>query len=89
MGLRAEVVDLVRLHLAEDAGEVGAVGQVAVVQAEARVLDVRILVDVIDPLGVEERGAAFDAVDLVAFFEQELGEVGTVLSGDAGDECVL
>jgi hypothetical protein len=36
-----------------------AVGQVAVVQPEAGVLDVRILVDVVDPLGVEQtrRGA--------------------------------
>ena len=74
-------------HLAEDAGEVRAVGQIAIVQAETRVLDMRILVDVIDALGVEERGAALDAVDFVAFFEQEFREIGTVLSGDAGDEC--
>jgi hypothetical protein len=25
--------------------------------------------------------------DLVAFFQQELGQVGTILTGDAGDEC--
>jgi len=44
------------------------------VQHAALVLDVRVFVDVVDALGVEERGAALDAVDFVAFFEQELGE---------------
>jgi hypothetical protein len=49
----------------------------------------RILVEVIDSLGVEERGAAFDAVDFVAFFEEEFGEVGAILAGDAGDESAF
>jgi len=84
---RAQDVDLVGLHLLDDAGEVGAVGEVAVVQHEALVLDVRVFVDVVDALGIEERRAALDAVDFVALVEQELGEVGAVLAGDAGDEC--
>jgi hypothetical protein len=37
MALRAEVVDLVRLDLREDAREVRGVGQVAVVQFKVRV----------------------------------------------------
>jgi hypothetical protein len=40
---------------------------------------------VIDPLGVEMGGAALYAVDCVVFGEQEVGEVGAVLAGDAGD----
>ena len=71
MALRAEIVDLVRLDLADDAGEVGGVGQIAIVQAAFGVRRVRILIDVVDPLGVEGRGAALDAVDLVALFEEE------------------
>jgi hypothetical protein len=51
VGLRAEVVDFIGAHLAEDAGQVRAVGKVAVVYGrKARVLDVRVLVDVIDAL---------------------------------------
>ena len=87
VGLRAEVVNFVWLDLADDAGEVRGVREIPVMQAEAGVLDVRVLVNVVDPLGVEERGAALDAVDFVAFFEQEFREVGSVLAGDAGDEC--
>jgi hypothetical protein len=54
-------------------------------QAPVRVL--RSLVQVIDPRSIEERRAALDAVDFVALGEQQLGEVGAVLAGDAGDEC--
>ena len=86
VGLGTQVVNFVRFNFAEDAGEVRAVREVAVVEAEARVLDVRVFVNVVDTLGVEQRGAAFDAVDFIAFLEQEFGEVGSVLSGDAGDE---
>ena len=31
--------------------------------------------------------AALDAVHLIALLQQELGQVGAVLAGDAGDEC--
>ena len=58
-------------------------------QFEVCVVDMRILIDMVDPLGVEGTGPAFDAVDDIAFFEQEFGKVGTVLAGDAGDEGYL
>ena len=56
------------------------------VQDEAAPLLVRILVEVVDAVGVEQRGAAFDAMHFVAFAQQEFGEIGAVLAGDAGDE---
>jgi hypothetical protein len=89
VALRGEVVDLVGLHLLDDAHQAGAVGHVAVVQDELAVRLVRILVEMVDAVGVEERGAALDAVHLVALVEQELGEVGAVLAGDAGDATLL
>ena len=87
VALRRQVVDLVGLHLLDDAHQAAGVGHVAVVQDEAAAGLVRILVEVVDPVGVEQRRAALDAVDLVALAEQELGEVGAVLAGDAGDQC--
>jgi hypothetical protein len=36
--------------------------------------------------GVLESDAAHDAMDFVTFFEEELGQIGTVLTGDSGDE---
>jgi hypothetical protein len=43
---------------------------------------------VVDALGVEQRGAALDAVHLVALLQQEFRQIGAVLPGDAGDECL-
>ena len=40
----------------------------------------------VDAVGVEEAGAALEAMHGVAFLEQEFGEVGTILASDAGDE---
>ena len=82
MALRGEIVDLVRLGLLDDADQVGRIGHVAVVQEEPRALLVRVLVEMIDALGVERRGAALDAVDHIALGQQELGEIGAVLAGD-------
>ena len=89
VALRREVVDLVRLHLLHDADQVGRVGQVAVVQSHAYVALVRVLVQVVDAVGVEARGPALDAVYLVALFEQQFGQVRAVLAGDARYQCCL
>ena len=58
-------------------------------EEERRVGLVRIAVEMVDPAGVEGAGAPDQAVDLVALRQQELGQVGAVLAGDAGDERVL
>ena len=46
----------------------------------------RILVEVIDPGGVEAAGPAFDAMHGVALLQQKLRQVAAVLAGDAGDQ---
>ena len=74
MALRGEVVDFVGLNFLNDANEAGAIGQVAVVEEESDAFVVTVLVEVIDAVGIEQAGAALDAVDEVAFFDQELGE---------------
>ena len=86
MALRPEVVDLIGLHFLYDTDQVGRVGQVAVVQEEPDVFFVRILVEMIDALGVEEAAASFDAVDFVVFAKQQLGQVRSVLPGNASNQ---
>ncbi|EEF93696.1 hypothetical protein CATMIT_01671, partial [Catenibacterium mitsuokai DSM 15897] len=82
--LRAEVVDLVGLGGLHRADHRRQVGQVAVEQAHLSV-DAEFAQA---PQGV---GAAprQHAVHLVPLVEQQLGKVGAVLAGDAGDECCL
>ena len=49
----------------------------------------RVLVEVVDAVRVQLGSTSFDAMHLVALVEQELRQVGSVLAGDAGDECFL
>ena len=65
---RREVVNFVRLHLLDDADQVGGIGQVTVMEHEMLVVDVRILVQMVDTVRIEQRRPALDAVDFVAFF---------------------
>ena len=87
MALGAQVVDLVGLDVAQQQVDRAGVVQVAVVEEQAHILFVRVVVDVVDATGVEGGGAADHAVDLIAFCQQQFRQVGTVLAGDAGDEC--
>ena len=68
MALRAQVINFVWLGFLHYAHQIAGVSQVAVVQFEVGVVDVRILVDVVNPLGIKRAGPALDAVDDVAFF---------------------
>ena len=70
MRLRAEVVDFVGLDLLDDPDQVGRVGQIAVVQNELAVVDMRILIQMVDAVGVEQGRTALDAVDGVAFLSR-------------------
>ncbi len=53
VALRRQIVDLVRLHLLDDADQIGGIGQVAIVQVQPHAALVRILVEMIDAIGVE------------------------------------
>jgi hypothetical protein len=53
MALCGQVIDLVRLHLLNDPNQVRRIRQISVVQLETNVFLVRILVQVIDAIGIE------------------------------------
>ncbi len=56
-------------------GRVGAGGEIAIVQADAGLRVVRILVQMLDPLRMERTGPPDQPVDRVALREQQLGQV--------------
>ena len=85
VALRRQVIDFVRLHLLDDPNQVRGVGQIAIMQFEPHVFLMRILIQMIDAIGIERGGAALDAVNRVALGQQKFGEIRAVLSGDAGD----
>ena len=47
---------------------------------------VGVLVEVVDAVGVEQRGAPLDAVHLIALVQQEFRQVGAVLASHSGDQ---
>ncbi len=55
MGLRREVIDLIGLHFLDDADQVGAVRQVAVMQDKAAVFRVRAFIEMVNARAVEGR----------------------------------
>ena len=81
MALGGEVVDLRGAHVGDDADNGHGVAEVGVVKVEMGAA-----LEVGDALAVIDGGAADDAVDVVAFVEEEFGEVGTVLAGHTRDE---
>ena len=50
---------------------------------------VLILIEMFDPLGGEDARPAHDAVDLIALGQQELGQIGAILPGDACNQSYL
>src|SRR5690606_4518969 len=81
-----QIIVFKRLHFLHNTEEVVGGGEVPVVELEEEILFVRVLVEVVYPVSIKEGAAAVDAVHLVVLAEEEVGEVGAVLAGDAGDE---
>ncbi|MGY4344955.1 hypothetical protein ACVWXM_001419 [Bradyrhizobium sp. GM7.3] len=69
--MRGEIIDLVGLHLANDPDQARGVRQIAVVKPEGWIGFVRIKIQMINAIGVEERGPALDAVDLISLLQKK------------------
>jgi hypothetical protein len=53
-------------------------------QIELRLGKMGVLIDMIDSIGVEGAGPADNSMELVAFAEEQLGQVATVLACNPG-----
>ena len=89
MALGAQVVNFIRSNVEHEVGQILPIGQVAIMQEQLVVRFVRVLVNVIDPVGVESAATSNNAMDFIAFFEQQFRQVGSVLTGDPGDKCLF
>jgi len=65
MGLGGEVIDLVRLRLLNHSDEVGGVGHIAMMQGQALIRIVRVLIEMLNAAGVERRRTPYNAVDVI------------------------
>jgi hypothetical protein len=62
------------------------IGEIAIMEVEPLVFDMRILIDILDATSVERRGPALEAVYDIALFKQKSGQVSAILTGDTGDQ---
>ena len=83
MGLRTEIVNLIGLDLVDQTTEAGSVCQVAIMKMKSNFSLVRVRVDVIQTIRIESGRPANDAMHLIAFGEQELGQVRAILPRDS------
>ena len=75
--------------LLQDMAKRRSVGEVSVMQREVDPAGVRVVIEVIDPIRIEQARPANDAVHLVSFIEKKRGEVRPVLARDAGNQGPL
>ena len=80
MRLGAEIVDFGRPDLLHQPDQVGGVRHVAIVQQERHVAGMPILIEVIDTVRVEKRCPAFDAMDDIAFLQQQFRKISPILT---------
>ncbi len=75
MALGAEVVYLVGTHVAQKQIYGTCVVEITVMKEKAHAGFMGIAVNVVDASGIKRRGPADNAMNLVTFLEQELGEI--------------
>ncbi|MNH40885.1 hypothetical protein D3C79_1022700 [compost metagenome] len=47
----------------------------------------RVLVQMVDTIRIEQRRSPLDTVNLIPLTKKQLGQVGTILTGNARNEC--
>jgi hypothetical protein len=80
------MINLFGTDVIENIGDLPRVRQIAIVQEKPRVPYVRVLIEMVDPLSVERAGSTDDPVNLISFFQEKLGKVGSVLPRNPRDE---
>ena len=89
MALRCQIVNLVGLNLLNQADKITRIGQVSVMQRKVTIRSVGIFIKVINAGGIKRRSAPLDSMNLVAFGQEVLRKVGSILARNAGDQCRL
>ncbi len=81
----AEVVDFVGLQVVEELHQIYRVREIAVMEEKPDAVTMGVLIEVIDAAGIEGARSPDDPVDFVPLFEQQIGQIGAILAGDAGN----
>ena len=82
MALCRQVIDLIRLHQADNSNHRRGIRQISIMQRHCI-----LLYQMIDPRRIGNGGSAGNAVNLISLLQQKLCQVRSILSGNACDQC--
>ena len=89
VALRTQVIDLIWIDLIHDVAQRRRVREIAVMQRKIDAANMGVVVELIDPVGIEEARASDNAVHLVALSQQKPNEIGPILPRHASDQRPL
>jgi len=86
VALCAEMINLIGLQFIKKLYKIHRIAEITVMQEHSDPVHVRVGVEVVNARSVECAGAPNDPVDFVAFLEQQISQITSVLTGDACDQ---
>jgi hypothetical protein len=86
VALCTEMINLVRFQFVKKLHQIDRIAEISVVEKHSDAVHVRIGVEMINARSVEGARAANDPVDFVAFLQQQISQITSVLAGDARDQ---
>ena len=69
--------------------QAGGVGHIPVMQNEVTIINVRVLVQMINPVRIEHRGPALKPMNLIPLLQQKLCQIRPILPCNTGNQCLL
>jgi hypothetical protein len=86
MALAGEVVDFRWTHFRKNTAQRGSIGEIAVMKKERLAVESFIPAQMLDSGTQEIARAPDDTMNGVSFFQKQFRQIGTVLTGDAGNQ---
>jgi hypothetical protein len=81
--LGAQVVDLGRLNIVNEICHLSRHREISIMKMKPDLRSMRVMVDMINAIGVESAGTADKPVNLVAFVQKKLSQVTAILACNA------
>ena len=85
MTLCGQMVDLIRLNVINEIGELPLIGDVPIMKKKLCFRIVRVGIQVIDSIGIKGAGPANESMDFITLQKKKLGKITAILTSDAGN----
>jgi len=86
VALRSKIINFIRLHLLDDSNQIARIRHIAIMQDKTATFLVWVSIQMVYAVCIEQRGSALDAMDLIAFIEQQLRKIGAILTSNTSDK---